>query len=755
MPMIEAELTAQRFGLLVQTLASAGPIPVGVLKGLGASRLISSFRYDSVEIGPAPNGFSVPPGTISARTPLTVQHVSTTELDTDPNAAGSQSSAVGWLTISATTSEIHIHLLAVDAAGAGTQFFPAPILLAQRSVSEIAEGGIIIAAAILLRDGIVTLRFATAAADPLFATPLNVLSQSGGDWAIRVSGEALAQQLLVSLQDGLNPPPGGTVIEDAPNAAWVQSGGEWVATGSVGLEKIDACWGLFEDVDISVTVNVRLRFIPDLSVTPPLLNLQLHVSTDASDWDSFRCWLGSGGLGSIVLGGLIGPLVGVVAGVVSLIAIAETIRLDAGSGAAGLSSDPLTLISSSDTEATYAGSRRLPTLAAALGIGRTSDADLGPLGLIVRGDIFTVPATHTATLNPAGGTLFSEISHDFNCRSRSWGTSTIVQSIEISDRARVFDVDLGLVPVTVFRSSVAVPANKWSIASLVPRFAQVVTIVGSSIAQEGDGGRIYLHTSAGIRRYDIAPLNTLPELTPSQQIEAVARCLKFEKIFLPFEKIKWLIDPPRFNYGYPPLRQWLIAFAELPDSIAITVHRIRNQERLGDPITFRSGPGGEAAIEVITDDKTELIVEHDQEQITKTRLRQRWLLPTQILPVGGKPVRLDRSGSIINVLREGGLLSIDLANGMVRQASDFKLSKRQQGLLVATETKDSLAGRPDYIVGRPETEVSARESMVKNAQPFSLTLPDGKVVAVFEDQMVIAIPWGTSGETVTASERQE
>ena len=243
----------------------------------------------------------------------------------------------------------------------------------------------------------------------------------------------LAQQLLNSLTDGVTPPPGGTVIEDPPTASW--AGVAWGAVGSVGVEKIDACPGLFGSVDISVTANVVMLFTPDVSVTPPVLNLQVHVSSDASDWDSFRCWLGSGGIGSLLLGAITNPIVGILAGIGTLIAVGEIIRVKAGSEVTGGSLGAgLTKVSGDDTSATYTGTRPLPTLATTPG-SSTDAATIGPLGLIVTGRILFLSATHAVAFNPDGGTLSANFAQSFSCNSRSWTRSVEVQSVQVTDRA--------------------------------------------------------------------------------------------------------------------------------------------------------------------------------------------------------------------------------------------------------------------------------------------------------------------------------
>jgi hypothetical protein len=561
-----------------------------------------------------------------------------------------------------------------------------------------------------LRDGVVTLRFATSPSDNLLDTPLNLLNvrETGDDWAIRLSGEALAQQLLDRLASGVTPPPSGTNIEDAPEASWTWNVGTWLAAGSVGLQKPDACPGLFGDVDISVTVKVAMQFTPDAAAVPPVLNLQVRIWSDASDWDSFRCWLGSGGIASVLLGAITGPIVGVVTGVATLIVVGEIIRLDAGSEVAGTPlGGSLALVSSDSTSATYAGNAPLPSLASS-GIGTVSGATVNEFGVVVTGKILFLPAQHKVTFNPSEGTLPSRLTRTFSCSSHSWEHDVAVQDIQISDRATVFNVDLGLVPVTVFPSTVTTPAALWSVEPLAPTGAQRVRIVGSSSVKAGDSGRLYLHTSAGIRRYDIPALAGLPPLTPEDQIKGLAACLQNTKEFFATETIKWLVDPPPFDYGYPAVRQWLVVFAAIPAGTQVSVNLYRDGMPYGEPVSFVANESGESAFEFVTDRATELVVEHTNHEGTlKGRVHQRWLLPTHIIAVGDAPTALLRSGTTISVATRKGVVSLDVESGLILRPLDAARGKT---------TSHSL----------------------------SLALPSGKIAAAYGDNLLIGIPWGTA-----------
>ena len=104
MALIEVEMIVTRFNQLVQSLASAGPIPIGVWDSLGSNRLIVEFTWNQATAGLAPPGFNTPFGNLTARCAVTLRHVSTAELDANPDATGETMAATAWIMISASTT---------------------------------------------------------------------------------------------------------------------------------------------------------------------------------------------------------------------------------------------------------------------------------------------------------------------------------------------------------------------------------------------------------------------------------------------------------------------------------------------------------------------------------------------------------------------------------------------------------------------------------------------------------------------------
>jgi hypothetical protein len=111
-------------------------------------------------------------------------------------------------------------------------------------------------------------------------------------------------------------------------------------------------------VDVSVEIDVKLTPTPNLSTGK--LDLRLHVESNPSDWDSFRCWLGSGGLLSAAVSA-INPYLGIATAIGSLAYVGEVIRHDAGAAVTGTDlGATFKKTNSGSTWADFAGCMLLP-----------------------------------------------------------------------------------------------------------------------------------------------------------------------------------------------------------------------------------------------------------------------------------------------------------------------------------------------------------------------------------------------------------
>jgi hypothetical protein len=290
----------------VDLILTTAPVPVPTLAVLGSDRLIDSMKWDAVTLGLGPPNYTPPAGALAARATVKVAHVSIAELDANPQALPTETTLIASLILTASPDEVIVSAIQFDIGTVTPFVFGLPLRIGRRPIP--LQGGVTpVAAALLQRDDVVTLRLSTSAADEMTTPPANRIENTGSAWLVRVSGELFREQVLQQLIDAVTPPPAGTTVEDQPTASWEsRSGGPWQVFGSVGVLKPDVCPTLFGDVDLSITVNASLTLTPN--VTTNNVGLRLVISSDVSDWDVFRCWAGSGGIGAAVLAALANPV---------------------------------------------------------------------------------------------------------------------------------------------------------------------------------------------------------------------------------------------------------------------------------------------------------------------------------------------------------------------------------------------------------------------------------------------------------------
>ncbi|MBE7171549.1 MAG: hypothetical protein INR73_13220 [Williamsia sp.] len=720
MAVIEIEMVSDVFGQFIQGIASVGAIPVGTVNGLGPGRLVAGFKWMQVNVGQTPPGFSPQPGILTAGCTVSLQHLSTAELDANPKASGTVTVATAWITITATPENLLIHLIAITIPNTAVQWFTPPVLVSWQKLPKFPRA-MFVAAALVIKNDTVTLRFGTHAADSLLTDPANLVRTVDDQWAIHIPGDYFAETLLAAVNEAITkkPLPGGVSIEDSPEASWEFNDDAWMALGSVGLLKKNACPTILGAVDLSVSIDFKLT--PSATTNPPSpqLMLALGLNSNASDWDTFRCWAGNGAIASILLDDFSSPFVGAVqaegslfiTAIGSLITLGEIIRLQAGASLSEVDPPDFTSTGRGDTFANFSNVLPLPSLVQTNSAGQSNGvintATVGAYGMLISGSIIPLGADHRVSFSPESGVLTSQLKNKFDCGHKSWFREAIIPPILIEDKALPAGQNTIPVQVKVFPSSSAVPSNLWTIDMPAPDIAQYVTIKGSKSIKPGDTGRVYLHTSAGLRRFDITAVPQIAAPTPQQQIAAALACLKNTKVFNPKEKISWLPDPPQKHPSFNALRQWLFVFPELPASGNATVHLASDKGPVENPIVDTGKMAGHVSFEVITNDSTDISIQHTYQKGVEGRIVQRWITPTLELDLGEPGQALSRNGNLITVHLADSILTYDMVTGAVTRQS-------------------KQAGR------------SAHQS--PEHPPFSLTLPDGKIAALFKTKLLIGVP---------------
>ncbi|MER0241436.1 hypothetical protein AAHZ94_05240 [Streptomyces sp. HSW2009] len=540
MALIELELGRPNFEAMALLALSASPIPGPTFTAIGADRLLASMKWSSATLVSSVPGSVSGPGAVLTKSSVEIRHVSVDELLADPNATGSTVTGTAWVHWTLTLAGLQGRLIRLEAAQ--SQVWQQGLMICERRFRPPLA---VMKSAMLAGPKSITLRYATVNSDDLLVPAANRLDEADGSWHLHVSSGVFVDEMTTLFSKILTPPPSGMEIEDALNVTWTSvggGGGGWGVRAQVGLEKIDACPALIEDVDVSVDVTTTLQLVPDPG--KETLGQRLRVEGDASDWDVFRCWAGSGGLGSFVLISLGTGLVGIGAAVGSLALIGGIVQDGIAKEIAKLDAGPLKLVESDDSSRTFAGSRALP----GRGIGSINSASTGPEGLSVRGSLPPIiPVTHQASFHPNSDPVDGAWAGDYVCGAGGlgggWQQRFCWNPILISDRAVILaglvDKTYAWVPVTVFPTSMVTPAPGWHIDHDDPVSDQVVTVTGDEWLAGGGEGFLILHTSAGIRRYRMDVPAAPPSPSPVIIAQHAAKCLKWTEVFLdPQQEIK-------------------------------------------------------------------------------------------------------------------------------------------------------------------------------------------------------------------------
>jgi hypothetical protein len=678
--------------------------------------------------------------------------------------------------VSATSDDIRLDLVRIEISGRTPENLPWLRILRER-VPAIGSQPIV-GASLMSGGSAVALRFATLATDPLFAPVLDLVGEGGTKWAIRLAGELFVEQVLGALHDALNPPPNGAQIEDSPSASWNTSTGSWAAVGSAGIVQHDACKGLLWDTDVSVEIDVSLT--PWIPESLDKLNLSLHVSTDASDWDTFRCWLG----GASFLGLI--PIAGIGLSIYGLVKTAEVIGERAGAAIPSSIGAGTFVKTNGGTSWTDYGAN-VPLPKPDPDHSWITDAKVDQRGVLVWGDFPIIPPDgQQAAFQPAPGNLGGSWSGHYECRTSSWVQEFGLDSIEITDDAMLGATRLARVPVSIFPTSKIEPAAYFAIdPSPIPLVDQWLSIETLVNPPAGTTGRLYLHTSAGIRRFDLGPVPAVPD-QPSELELAIYKvgCFRWMVEWPAWMELKWLVDPPPDGLVGPAYRQWLIRMSHVRRGETFGLHLRRGDERLGAIQTHTTPQTGPLAFEVITGADEELAIEHDwTEPPVEIAMAERWLVPMTIVdaPIGAG--KLVRGGSLLATAGNEHVLVYDLATG--RQASiatgpDTQVTGIEDGILAwgsagvlragvngveelwtrAVERADLdeagamvfWNGEDRLVIGRRELGVAVPRlqgsEAIDRPESTSLTLSGGRVAALVGGRLVIARPTPTRAQTL-------
>ena len=454
---------------------------------------------------------------------------------------------------------------------------------------EFPELPVRVAATAVVRDGTsVALRLATTLGDNLLTGPGSFLAARNnnpdnfggitGNWQLHVPPEVFVEMVSTQMGDILKSLPGGVSIEDPLTVGWgPQPDFGWGVSAAVGLVKEDACPGLFGSVDISVSVELYASFATRTD-TSNHLDVQMITVTNASDWDTFRCWLGSGA----VISGLItivNPFLGFGVGVSSLVMIGDLV----GQGASEplhrkTSVGPLRKVVDTEHGAIYSQSIDLPTHLVR-GAGR-EEAMVTSWGLDLVGTAMLFPLSHVVSFVPEGGNISGvNYSSRVDCSHRALDWSFTFAPVIVTDTVTALDQPIEKIPVGVWMTTTSDPlGNGVSLVDETRSGGSTVIAVrgGSNIygprMRPGDEGWIVLHTTAGVLLYTLGPVPGPPPHVDTQRLIDKFCDAKHElSTVIDIPELRFTAPEPEFDFGFEALRQWQFVLADLREGNEVVV----------------------------------------------------------------------------------------------------------------------------------------------------------------------------------------
>jgi hypothetical protein len=619
----------------------------------------------------------------------------------------------------------------------------------------------------------------SSSAATLLTAPIIDRRADGDDWAIFVdksvltnaTRQILAGQLATELPDNIK-------IEEPPTAKWTFENGRWGISIIVGLVAIDSCPALIgDDVDMSIELSIRIDLDPNPDTGQLLMTL--HLSHDVSDWDTFRCALQS--IVGLLLASMVpNPVIShnaiFLLTLLPELLIAASIFVDQQAGAtiADQTLGGFTKQSTpdEDDDATFTQNSRLPTLLE----GAITGARVESAGLVVRGSApFLVPGQHVMRLEPKSlipGEWFS----DYHCGQATWDAYYECKPVRVMDTVQVLGETLANPKVTLFSTTEVRPAGQWSrtLSSGAAAFVQVEPL---DDPQAGATGRLYIHSSAGLARIDIAPVSAVPK-TPSalQLAEMKAQCQKAVAKWQPAAfDVRWLVDPPPWEFG-AVYRQWLIEASVLATGSTIDVAAIGAGAALGRQAVGRDQA---VAIELVTAATQTLRVTVGGLQEVAGRISQRLLLPIGSVELKDEIITMSRTGTgalgvltsdrIAIVQTDGTLLGMQASRRAAGLAWDafgliswgplgaFRVTARSTTVITEQavhaaqraangEIKIHCAEGQLLLRGARVIRVTEKIKAPANVPRRSITLGRDTVAAAIGSQVIVARPWGAKRE---------
>jgi len=144
----------------------------------------------------------------------------------------------------------------------------------------------------------------------------------------------------------------------------------------------------------------------------------------------------------------------------------------------------------------------------------------------------------------------------------------------------------------------------------------------------------FITGNMGVRWVDLGKIPKIPETSfVTKKAFAISQCMAIsDRWGMGIFNLDWLVDPPFDSYGFPPLREWTVIAAGLPNEGRIQFNAVgpAGTRNLG----FANLQDGALFAQVVTDaDETLQVEGHVRSGTDTPQVYQRWISPIAELPL--------------------------------------------------------------------------------------------------------------------------
>ena len=559
-------------------------------------------------------------------------------------------------------------------------------------------------------DGVVAFRLGTKAGDELLGPVENRLA--GADWGQFIQGQVFADQLAETINTAVQDATAGSSdpvleIDYLASGIWTNLIGgilsppdAWGALAGVEIVAVDAIPVINTDVPVRITASTQIT----ADVLLHKLVLRTTINWHAHDFIT----TGSGGLITVVEDE-------VSKGILS--------KLKAPPGQQE--------VERGDNYIVYRSSLDIFQPKTPLFITNVQQASIDGNGLRATGKLTVFPAP-SATFSLDAQRWASGI----DCSTKSWKTEFHPPVVHIFCPDRFFVLQIRSYPIVD-------PAGFW-----IPTFG--TTGVGTGIETrdiefkppfpmkpDGAISSAYIDTNLGVRWVDLgavpakpAPVSNDPFKLESQ---AISQCMAISDLWgMGVMNLDWLSDPPDYELGLDPLREWTIVADDIIDLERIELAAIspNGTRRLASPPV----EGGTMYAQIVTDAHETLQIRSSVRLLSAPpQVLQRWIVPWTAIPV------------------EPGITPLALSDGVLWVADGSKLARIELpgNLQMTTARGQALKIRHVNHNDAPLRAVTRLKSGLDHGMTLSRTVGQGRIVAVLHKGHIVL---GVAGNRIRTTE---